>query len=164
VGCGGENEVLDIRLMKAVGNAEIMEKLTEAMPNGIEITAVYEQKSKLTDIKWAENEITFKNVSVTDETCRAIEEMFTKPVIMMKRSKSGEKECDITSLMRSVKAECESDTMTVTAITSADQENYLNPEYVAQAIEREFAVSGEKGSHWITRKKLFTADGVTEFI
>jgi len=164
VGCGGENEVLDIRLMKAVGNAEIMEKLTAAMPNGIEITAVYEQKSKLTDIKWAENEITFKNVSVTEETCRAIEDMFTRPVILMKRSKSGEKECDITSLMRGVKVSFEGDCMTVTAITSADQENYLNPDYVAQAIDREFAVSGEKGSHWITRKKLFTADGETEFI
>jgi hypothetical protein len=83
---------------------------------------------------------------------------------MMKRSKSGEKECDITTLMRGVKACSEGDTLTVTAMTSADQENYLNPDYVAQAIDREFNVSGENGSHWITRKKLFIADGETEFI
>ncbi|MBQ4354280.1 MAG: TIGR03960 family B12-binding radical SAM protein [Clostridia bacterium] len=164
VGCGGENEVLDIRMMKAVGNQEIMEKLKAAMPNGIEITAVYEQKSKLTDIKWAENEITFRGVNVTEDICKKIEEMFTRPVLMMKRSKSGEKECDITTLMRGVKAVCEADTMTVTAMTSADQENYLNPEYVAQAIVEAFPIADEKSSHWITRKKLFLGDGETEFI
>lgn len=164
VGCGGENEVLDIRLMQALGNAEIMEKLKAAMPNGIEVTAVYEQKSKLTDIKWAENEITFNNVSVRDGICDEIEEMFSHPVMMMKRSKSGEKECDITALIRSVKSEAVGNTLTITAITSAEQENYLNPEYVAQAVENKFAISGERGSHVIVRKKLFLADGETEFI
>ena len=51
VGCGGEEEILDIRLMKPVGNAEITEKLTSVMPAGIEITRIYEQRGKLTDIK-----------------------------------------------------------------------------------------------------------------
>ena len=66
--------------------------------------------------------------------------------------------------MRGVRAQFAGDILTVTAVTSADQENYLNPEYVAQAIDREFHVSGGNGSHWIIRKKLFVADGETEFI
>ena len=82
----------------------------------------------------------------------------------MKRSKSGERECDITSLMRSVKAELVGDTLTVRAVTSADSENYLNPEYVAKAIDERFAVSGESGWHVITRARLLLDDGVTEFI
>ncbi len=163
VGCGGESEVLDIRLMKAVANLEIMEKLRAAMPNGIEVTAVYEQKNKLTDIKWAENRIYYRGVTVTEEQCAAIEDMFTRPVIMMKRSKSGEKECDITSLIRSVQVVREEEGMTVIAVTSASQENYLNPEYVARAIEERFALSDEKSSHWIVRQKLLMADGETEF-
>ncbi len=163
VGCGGESEVLDIRLMKAVGNLEIMEKLRASMPNGIEVTAVYEQKNKLTDIKWAENRIYYRGVTVTEEQCDAIKDMFTRPVMMMKRSKSGEKECDITSLIRSVQVLREEDGMTVVAVTSASQENYLNPEYVARAIEEKFALSNEKSSHWIVRQKLLIADGETEF-
>ena len=66
--------------------------------------------------------------------------------------------------MRGVKTVCEENGMTVTAITSADQENYLNPEYVAQAILGAFPIADENSSHWITRKKLFVEDGETEFI
>ncbi len=164
VGCGGDAEVLDIRLMTAVPNAVITEKLKAVMPNGIEIIRVYEQKGKLTDIKWAENVIEYAGIDVTDEKCSEIEEYFRSPVIIMKRSKSGEKECDITALMKSLRAEKTDGGMKIYAVTSADQENYLNPEYVATAVEEKFAVSGEKGSHFITRTKLFLEDGETEFI
>ncbi len=163
VGCGGEEEVLDLRMMKEVSNDEIMEKLSAVMPNGIEIKRVYDQKGKMTEIKWAENEIKYSAVDVSDETCREIEKMFTQPVIMLKRSKSGERECDITSLIKSLKAESGDGTLTVTAVTSASAENYLNPEYVAQAIENRFAISSENSWHMIVRKKLLLEDGATEW-
>ncbi len=164
VGCGGDAEILDIRLMKAVSNAEILERLAAVMPNGIEITAVYEQKGKLTDAKWAENVIEWRNVNVSPETAGKIEDLFRSPVVMMKKSKSGEKEVDITTLMKSLRAEAGNGTLTVTAVTAAEQANYLNPEYIVQAVEREFDVSGERGWHVITRTKLFCEDGVTEFM
>ena len=164
VGCGGEAEILDIRLMKAVSNAEIMERLSAVMPNGIEVTLVYEQKGKLTDIAWAENEIAYTNVNVSPETCAEIEELFRHPIVMMKRTKSGDRETDITELIKSVSVRAGENTLTVTAVTSADSTKYLNPEYVAQAIEEHFAISGENGSHVITRRRLMLADGVTDFI
>lgn len=164
VGCGGEDEVLDIRLMKAVSNAEIMEKLSAVMPNGIELTRIYEQRGKLTEIKWAENEIRFGGVEVGEGICAEIEGMFSSPVMMMKRTKSGERECDITPLVKSVKAELSGGELYVTAVTSADAENYLNPEYVARAVSEKFALSNGGAWHVITRKKLFLSDGETEFI
>ena len=88
-----------------------------------------------------------------------IEELFRHPVIMMKRSKSGDKETDITTLIRSVSAEWADGELVVTAVTSAQSENYLNPEYVAQAIDNAFAVSGERGWHVICRHKLMLEDG-----
>lgn len=159
VGCGGEEEVLDIRLMKPVGNAEITEKLTSVMPAGIEITRIYEQRGKLTDIKWAENRIVYGDIEMDEELPEKIEELFRHPVVLMKRSKSGDKETDITTLIQSVKAEWIDGQLAVTAVTSAQSENYLNPEYVAQAIENAFAVSGEKGWHVITRRRLMLEDG-----
>ncbi len=163
VGCGGEEEILDIRMMQSLPNSEIFEKLAAVMPNGIEILRVYEQKGKLSDIKWAVNVIDYSGVTASDELCAAIEEMFTHPVIMMKRSKSGEKETDISTLVKWVKAEGIDGDLRVTALTSADSEKYLNPEYVAKAIEEKFAVSGEQGSHVITRTKQYLSDGETEF-
>ena len=49
-------------------------------------------------------------------------------------------------------------------ITSADAENYLNPEYVAKAVEEKYNLGGENGWHVITRKKLLLSDGESEFI
>lgn len=164
VGHGGEQEILDIRLMNAVPNSVIIEKLKAVMPNGIEILRVYEQKGKLTDIKWAENVIEYTGIAPQDGICEQIEEMFSHPVVIMKRSKSGERECDITPLIRSIKAELTDGGLKITAVTSADQENYLNPEYVAQAADDSLAISGECGSHVVTRTRLLLEDGETDFI
>jgi radical SAM-linked protein len=168
VGCGGEEEILDIRLMKAVGNEEIMQKLSSVMPNGIEITRVYEQKEKLTDIKWAECEIKFGiiggAVELSESECADMSKMFDEPYVIMKRSKSGEKECDISQLIKGITAVCADGELTVNVITSADAENYLNPEYAAKAIEGKYKLGGENSWHVITRKKLLLSDGETEFI
>ena len=102
-------------------------------------------------------------MNVSPEVRAEIEEMFRHPVVMMKRSKSGDKETDITELIRSVRVEGDENHLVITAVTSADSTKYLNPEYVAQAIEEKFGVSGERGWHIITRKKLLLADGETAF-
>ena len=164
VGCGGEAEVLDIRLMKAVSNGEILERLRAVMPNGVEVTQVYEQKGKLTEVKWAENVVEWHGIDPEDGLAEKIEKMFRAPVIMTKRSKSGEKEVDITTFIRSLRAEALEDGLKVTAVTAAEQENYLNPEYIAQAVEREFHVAGERGWHVIDRTRLLLSDGETDFI
>ena len=168
VGCGGEEEVLDIRLMNPVGNEEITEKLRAVMPNGIEITRVYEQKGKLNDIKWAECEIKFGKVGgmieLDENALSEITKMFDTPYTIMKRSKSGERECDISPLVKKISAVCGDGELTVTAVTSADAENYLNPEYVAKAVEEKYNLGGENGWHVITRKKLLLSDGESEFI
>lgn len=158
VGCGGENEVLDLRLMKAVSNTEITERLSAVMPNGIEVVSVYEQKGKLTDVKWAENEIRWSNVNVSGDTAAKMEELFRHPLVMMKRSKSGEKECDITSLIRSVRVETGEGTLTVTAVTSAEQANYLNPEYIAEALETNFRFVSTDSWHSVNRLRLLLDD------
>lgn len=66
--------------------------------------------------------------------------------------------------MKKISAVCEGGELTVTAVTSADAENYLNPEYVAKAVEEKYNLGGENGWHVITRKKLLLSDGESEFI
>ncbi len=166
VGCGGEREVLDIRLMKAVKNADILEKLRAVMPNGIEVTEVYEQKAKLTDAVWAENVIEWHGTAADSDTAEQIEALFRAPVMMSKRSKSGEKEVDITAFIRpgTLRAAVDGEgVLRVSATTSARQDNYLNPEYIAQAAE---ALLPPDAGHWhaITRTKLLLEDGETEFM
>ena len=66
--------------------------------------------------------------------------------------------------MKKISAVCEGGEFTVNVITSADAENYLNPEYVAKAVEEKYNLGGENGWHVITRKKLLLSDGESEFI
>ena len=163
VGCGGTCEVLDFKLIRDVPDGEIFDKLKAAMPAGITVKEVYTQEEKLKSIAWAENEITFRGVSVGDGTVAAIGTMFSSPVVMMKRSKSGEKEVDISTLVKSASARYENGTLYVTAVTSASGENYLNPEYVARAVSERFGIENADSYHFITRTKLLLDDAETSF-
>ena len=167
VGCGGVEEVLDFKIIREVPDSEIFERLSAAMPDGITVTEVYTQEMKLKTITWAENLIEFKHTRLGADSapavCEEIGKMFDFPVVMLKRTKSGEKECDISTLVKGASARLEGDTLYVTAVTSASGENYLNPEYAAKAIAERFPVNGDDTYHIIMRQKLLCADGVTLF-
>ena len=93
------------------------------------------------------------------DICAEISVMFDSPVVMMKRSKRGERECDISPLVKNAAAEYSDGALKVTVITSAAGENYLNPEYAAKAIEKQHDLSGKMMFHTITRKSLILSDG-----
>lgn len=162
VGCGGECEVLDFKIVEDVADSEIFEKLSAAMPDGIAISAVYTQDMKLKSIAWAENEIKFSGTARNEKT-DSVSTLFDSPVIMMKRSKSGEKECDISPLVKKASAKSVGDDLVVAVITSASGENYLNPEYAAKAVAEKLGIDPESSWHVITRKRLLLADGETDF-
>ncbi len=165
VGCGGVAEVLDFKLITDVPDGEILSCLRDAMPAGIDVREVYTQEMKLKSVAWAENLIEFHAplIGDADVLCGEVEKMFLAPYVMLKRSKSGEREVDISPMVRSVMAEVRDGVLRVTAVTSASGEAYLNPEYVARAVEDSFGVKGEDTYHIIRREKLLLADGVTLF-
>ncbi len=167
VGCGGSNEVLDFKIVTEVSDEEIFEKLGAAMPDGIEVVGVYTQDMKLKTVTWAECEITF-HLDETDSAkangkYTSIDGMFDAPVVMMKRSKSGEKEVDISPLVKRTSAKLDGNVLRVTAVTSASGENYLNPEYVAKAVSEKLGFCGEDTYHVVMRHRLLLADGETDF-
>ncbi len=163
LGCGGDEEVLDIRLMKDVSNVEALARLRSSMAAGIEVREVYTAKEKISDIQFARNRITYGGFVPVDYMADAINDLFSRPVVMLKKTKSGEKEVDITTFIRSLEAKIEDGVLVVDTVTAASQESFLNPEYIATAIEKEFALSGTDGYHTICRKQLLMGDGVTVF-
>lgn len=168
VGCGGESEILDFKIVSEISDSEIFSRLSEAMPAGITVREVYTAETKLKDITWGENLITFRGIETVRgeraesnpvDICAEISVMFDSPVVMMKRSKRGERECDISPLVKSAVAEYSDGALKVTVVTSAAGENYLNPEYAAKAIEKQFELCGKMMFHTITRKSLMLSDG-----
>lgn len=164
VGCAGEREIADIKVTTDITDKEILDRLRENVPEGIGIIEVYTAKTKFRDIKWAENTIRVFGATLEEGVTRKIEELFRSPVVLTKRSKSGDKEVDITKMIRSVKAEIEDGVLVITAITGTDSENYLNPEYIMTAVNNAFSIEGNDAYHTVVRRRLLLADGKKEYV
>ncbi len=163
VGCRGEREIADIKVTTQITDEEISSILSEYLPDGIKVVEVYTAQTKFKLIKWALNEIQIHSYVGTCDVCEKIEELFKSPVIMMKRSKSGEKEVDITKYIKSLQAAESDGILTISAVTGADSEGYLNPEYIVSAVNNAFNLEGDNGWHITVRKKLLLEDGITEY-
>lgn len=165
VGCGGENEILDIRIREDVSNEAVLERLRSVAPSGIDILDVYDAKRKLTDISFAKCRLVFHVPTASEAAAAQIRTLFAAPVLMMKKSKSGTREVDITTLIRSMQVsfEAENGTIVVEAVTANDSVNYLNPEYIADAIAQKTDLISTDSWHETVRLTLLLADGETEF-
>ena len=160
VGCGGEREMAQIKLMKDVPDAQALEALHHAMPDDIRVLEVYTPEIDFKKIAWARNVIEFHcQLDNPEKALQCLREKFSGPVIVMKKTKSTEKEVDISPFIRSVSFDYADGTgIRIVTETCSDNTNYLNPEYVAKAAA--FAADPEgKGYHTITRKYFMLEDG-----
>ena len=155
VGCGGEREVMDFRLIAdaEATDGEIKDALAPLMPSGIGIIDVFTAEHKLKEIEWGEYEIAYGETR--EGIASEIAALFAAPVIMMKRTKSGERETDITAFLADVTADDEGGALTVRFLANAADSRYLNPIYVARAIADKL---GFAAPYRITRKRLLLAD------
>lgn len=165
VGCGGEGELMDIRIRRDTDNAEVLARLHAAAPAGIRFLDVYDAKTKLSGIAFSRCRLVFHTPRASEKAAAQIRTLFSSPVRMMKKSKSGEKEVDITTLIRSLDAsyDAAAHTIAVTAVTANDGTNYLNPSYIADAIARDTDLITPDSWHETVRLALLAADGETEF-
>ena len=137
------------------------------MPDGIDVSEVYTQKDRLRDIAFAEYDIEFRHVCLSEsdgaDLVGTVRDMFAVPVVLMKRSKRGEREVDISPLVKSISALHEGDLLTVRTLISASGENYLNPEYVARAVSDRYGLTGDGIYHVIRRRRLLLDDAESDF-
>ncbi len=162
VGYAGEREVVDVKFVREVSDDLIVSTLRPLLPEGLEILEAFTAEAKLDDIKWAENDILIHCGGASDSDAEAITRLFAEPVIMMKKSKSGEREVDICEMIKSLTAEKTNAGITVTAITAVGNNVFLNPSYIAAAIKQKLGIPGDDGYAEFVRRRLLLEDGVTE--
>lgn len=157
VGCGGEREVMDFRLDGEASDEEIRDALAPLMPQGIGIIDVFTAEHKLKEIEWGEYELAYgaSRPGITDEIVR----LFSGSVTVMKYSKKGDREIDITPFISDLSAVEENGALTVRFLATAADGRYLGPLYVVRAISERLGFSGVCR---VTRKRLLLADR-TEF-
>lgn len=151
VGAAGENELAQIKLVKDVSDEEVKAALSAAMPDDVVIKEVYTPSVDFKKIKWAENEIVLVG-EFDGSDLNAVNKLLTGPMVVLKRTKSSEKEVDISPFINSASATLECGNIVIKAVTCADNTNYLNPAYIAKAAMK---ATGDKGYFTVVRKKLF---------
>lgn len=144
IGAESETELLDFKITAPMTERELTDRLNSALPPEMRVLKAYVPTSKFTAIRYAE----YILENDEDFSCQALD---APEIIIMKRTKSGEKETNIKPLIHSYKKEGK----TLRCVLSASPDEYLNPEYIAKYLGIPECT--------ILRKRVLLEDGVTEF-
>lgn len=137
VGAASLCEIMDFRLKEEAELSQMAARLSAAMPEGIEVTEVYEQIRKVAEIKWLEVEGVFEYDERPTEKMKAELDAFyaAESIIITKKTKRGMGQSDIRPAIKSISFEAADKAVTVKALISA-QEPTLNPELLAEALRQ----------------------------
>lgn len=166
IGTQSECEFFDIRLVEQMEPSEVKRRLNETLTDEMQIVDVYQSERKFSDIMWAEYEIRMTTPKLSADTAAAMRELYTHPLVLMKRSKSGDKEVDIAPFINLRSCEWSDGTIAVHVLLSADSANYLNPEYLVKAAEQKLGVAFDDpfGEYYtIMRREVYLNDKMTVF-
>lgn len=137
VGAASDCELMDFRLRDEAAPPDLPEKLTAALPEGIEILSVYEPARKCAEIKWLRVEGRFEYDTLdAAETAAALRDFFAREsLVITKKTKRGVGETDIRPSIREIALEAGEGCVFVHALISA-QEPTLNPDLLAEALRQ----------------------------
>ena len=159
VGAQSVCEYLDIKIDREISTDEILARLNAEVTDEMRFVAAYVPKSKLSEIAFVKYEIEICT-DVEDKTLadRVLALLTTRPLNMMKRSKSGEREVDILEYFKSV--EVSADDVLKISVTLKGGEGSLNPEMIVSALrERLGILATDEESYTVMRTAVYFADG-----
>ncbi len=138
VGSEGMGEMVDLRIDRRITCEEIKNQLNAELTGEMLVSEVYIPKTSFSDIAWGTYEITMKTPGDPIDNSKAINSIFTpdaEPIIMTKRSKSGDKEVNILPMIHSAKAVADPNGLIhLRATLRAGNTENLNPEYLIKAM------------------------------
>lgn len=141
-GYSGECEFLDFNCTADKLPADAVQRMNAVMPRGLRVQEIYplsDGGQKVREIAYSKFEITWEfDNGVPEHFCRDVEELFARDeILILKRSKRGEKEVNIKDLMKGISLEQDTGCVRAYAILGAGNNN-LSPEYVTKTITAAF--------------------------
>ena len=137
VGYSSQCEILEFGLVGGADYEQVPQRLTAAMPEGIQVHRCYPGERKLKELALVNYIINFEYPEGRPQEAEsAMWELLGRESLVVRKksnkSKKGFTEVDLIPLVRSWNLECQSDTMTLDAVLSA-QNPGLNPELIRGA-------------------------------
>ncbi len=143
VGAESEYEFLDIRIDREMACEEIMERLNRELTEELCITEAYLPKADFSEIAWSSYRIEIHTANASESLAGDVEKLFGQsPLMMTKKTKSGEKEVDIVPLIHELRAEYDSDSgnLCLQAILRTTSGEFLNPELLITAMKQKYGI------------------------
>lgn len=144
IGTESVSEFMDFKLNTPMKREELIECLNNALPPEMRVLDAYVPTRKLTEIGYAAYRL-------ESEKPFSLKPLDAESIVVMKRSKSGEKPCDIKPMILDYAVEGR----VLTCKLSASPESYLNPEYIAKLLDIPDCT--------IVRVGVYLKDGKTPF-
>ncbi len=164
VGAQSVCEYLDIRIDREMSCEEIKERLNRELTEELYVTDVYIPQRDFSEIAWASYDIEVYTDGASKDMAEKAQRILTaSPLILTKRTKSGEKDIDIIPMINSVRVEFDSacGTLKIACTLSASSTEYLNPEMLMTALKQNIGImSGNPADEWYTimRTELLRQD------
>ena len=147
LGMAGEREFLDLKLLSDIPDVELISKLNEQLPQGIEVVSVGEPYFKAKEIAFAR----FRT-EIDASYAPKFKEMWNNEQVMVtKKSKRGEKMLDLKAEAKELSTEIKGDKLVIncvlpctssgaiTSVTLIDAfKQYINEEVFARHVRCEF--------------------------
>lgn len=147
-------EVMDIRLMQELPEEEILTRLNEALPEGLQALEVREPAGTAQDVGSARYEVTLKGEQLAEKWEAFLSQ---EQILIQKRTKKGTKETDIRPMITAEKAVADGDRLHLTLCLPAGNEGNLNTAALTQAFEKyaNMPILTER----VLRTKIFCRNG-----
>ncbi|MBQ8850489.1 MAG: DUF2344 domain-containing protein [Clostridia bacterium] len=162
VGSESEYEFLDLRIDRDMSPEEIMRRLNAELTDELCITDAYIPTSDFSEIAYATYDINICTEGATKETAEQIRSVLTtSPLMLTKKTKSGEKDIDIVPLIKSADVGFADGKIIMSATLSASVGEFLNPELLITGLKQKCGIlSGDptKECYTIMRTSVRRAD------
>lgn len=129
-------ELLDIKLNSYMSNEEIKNRLNDNLPEQMRVLEVYNPEVKFKEISYIDYTIKINSPKLNAQTKAKIEELFGGECILTKKTKSGEKEVNITDYIKLFDIECNEGSAQIHTILASGNEMNLSPELVIEALRK----------------------------
>ncbi|WP_052446829.1 TIGR03936 family radical SAM-associated protein [Candidatus Soleaferrea massiliensis] len=156
-------EVMDFRLVEELPMKEVVRRLNEHLPQGIEIWGAGAPVMKPERIKYAEYDLSLTYLDKTGaETGAHLEEfMEQESIIVTKKTKKKVKEIDLKPLVSVLHTEVCGDTLKLTIRTNAGILLNVNPMLFLEAFESRY---GLRSDYWKITKKKVLDENLKDFV
>lgn len=158
LGYESESESMDMRLTETVPFDEVMDRLNQALPQDIRVTAVALQKNKPEVITTALYEISLSSETLPPQTIMdCINNMFNEEKIeVVKRTKKGNKLIDIKPDINLISSEVTESCVNLTLKTVAGITKNINPTLLTDEMSGKYSIDDLQVD--VLRKAVLKAD------